>query len=423
MKVFKFGGASVKDADAVRNIESILKLYKDEPLLVVISAMGKTTNALEKVVKSLYTQEGNPIDYLSEVKEFHKDIMDKLFSNPDNEVYDQINNYFTEIEWVLEDDTSKGYDFIYDQIVCFGELISTRIIQSYLKQQGANISFLDARDCVITDNSFRQAKINWAVTSKKINDKVPAMLSEKSSIIITQGFIGSTSENFNITLGREGSDYSASIFAYSLEAEGVYIWKDVPGVLNADPKFFEDAQPLESLNSRDAIELAYFGASVIHPKTIQPLENKNIPLYVKSFMKPDLKGTIISNTVQTKPLIPCFIFKKNQVLISISSNDFTFIAEDNLRDIFSIFSEHAVRMNVMQNSAISFSVCIDEDKIKLPLLIDSLQQKYLVLYNDKLELYTIRHYFQSTIDDLTQNREILLEQRSRNTVQLLMKSE
>lgn len=423
MKVFKFGGASVKDSKAVKNIEQILSSFSGENLLVVVSAMGKTTNALEKVVNAVYTKEGNALHLLQDIKEFHQEIMFELFSNPEDVIYDHINNYFTEIEWVIEDTGLKSYDFIYDQIVCFGELISTRIIYHYLQQTNPSMAFLDARDCIITDNFFRQGKVNWAITSKKINEKIPALLANEPTVIITQGFIGSTTENFNITLGREGSDYSASIFAYSLAAEGVYIWKDVPGVLNADPKYFEDAQPLESLNSRDAIELAYFGASVIHPKTIQPLENKNIPLYVKSFIKPELKGTIISNTVQTKPLIPCFIFKKNQVLLSISSNEFTFIAEDNLRDIFSLLSQHGIRINLMQNSAISFSVCIDEEAIKLPRLIEELQQKYQVLYNKDLELYTIRHYFQSTIDTLSNDREILLEQRSRSTVQLVMKTQ
>lgn len=419
--VFKFGGASVKDAVAVKNVGNILKSYSSEKLVVVISAMGKTTNSLESVVKAYVYKTGNPVELLEEVKKYHLEIMKDLFSDPSNQVYTDVNNFFVEIEWALEEKPDRGYNFIYDQIVSMGELISTRIVSAYLAQSQVNNNWLDVRNCIRTDNTYREGKVDWTVSSQLIKEFIHPCFRNKN-IIITQGFIGSTSENYTTTLGREGSDYTAAIFAYSLDAEAVMIWKDVPGMLNADPKYFADAQLLESISSHDAIELAYYGASVIHPKTIKPLENKNIPLYVKSFMKPEARGTVINRDLQTKPRVPSFIFKKDQELISISAKDFSFIAEDNLANIFDLFAKSGIKINLMQNSAISFSVCVDNDDNKIPALISELRKEFKVLYNENLELYTIRNYFQSTIDMLSAEKEILVEQRSRTTVQLVMRA-
>lgn len=420
MKIFKFGGASVKDADSVKNVASILKMYPGEPLVVVVSAMAKTTNALEKVVKAYCSGSGEALTLLNEVKKFHSDILDELFPEPNAEVYGKVNNFFVEIEWVL-DEEPREYDFVYDQIVSVGELISTTIVSCYLDEIGMAVKWLDIRDCILTDNNYREGKVNWSESAGRAQSVIPALINERNPIVVTQGFIGATSENYTTTLGREGSDYTAAILAYILEAESVTIWKDVPGVLNADPKFFNDAQKLEQLSYHDAIELAYYGASVIHPKTIKPLENKNIPLYVKSFLQPQAKGTIIGKDLQTKPQVPSFIFKTEQVLISIAAKDFSFIAEENLSAIFFCFAKLGVKMNLMQNSAISFSVCIDDDPFKTPKLIEMLKRDYWVRYNSGLQLYTIRYYYPSTIETLSQGRDILLEQRSRTTAQLVMK--
>ena len=421
MKVFKFGGASVKDAAAVKNVTKILSGFGEEKLVVVISAMGKTTNALEKVVSAYIDKTGEAQRLLQEVKEYHRRIMMDLFPSASHPVFDVVNNIFVEIDWVVEEEPSKGLDFAYDQIVSAGELISTRIISAYLSLSGIDHTWMDARDVIQTDNNYREGNINWELTEKLCNEKLIPLTNKAGNKVITQGFIGGTSENYTTTLGREGSDYSAAIFAYCMNAEAVYIWKDVPGVLNADPKFYTDAQKLERMSYHDAIELAYYGASVIHPKTIKPLENKSISLHVKSFMNPDLPGTMIGKDLQTKPLIPSFIFKENQLLVSISAKDFSFIAEDNLSEIFGLFAEAGVKINMMQNSAISFSVCIDNDKHKSPDLINKLRESYKVLYNENLQLFTIRHYYSSTVEMLTTGKEILLEQRSRHTAQFVVR--
>lgn len=422
MKVFKFGGASVKDADAVKNVAAILKNYSGDEIVVVVSAMGKTTNELEKVVNAYFNNDNNPHQLLNDVREYHLQIMRQLFFNEAEQVFSDVNNFFTEAEWTIDDKTNRGYGFVYDQVVSVGELASTKIISAYLNQAGIKNSWLDIRDCIRTDDSWREGKVDWEITQQKISEIIPPLLSNEKNKIITQGFIASTSENLTTTLGREGSDYTAAIIAHCMDAECVMIWKDVPGVLNADPKFFKESQKLEKISYHDAIELAYYGASVIHPKTIKPLENKNITLYVKSFLNPDSPGTRIDRDSITKPLIPSFIFKTNQVLISISAKDFSFIAEDNLSNIFGIFAKHAMKINLMQNSAISFSVCVDNDAFKIPALLDELKNHYKILYNEHLELYTIRHYFPSTIESLSAGKKILLEQRSRLTAQLVMRN-
>lgn len=420
MKVFKFGGASVKDADAVKNVAEIIRLFPGEPLVVVVSAMGKTTNGLEKVVNAHCSKTGEAVTFLDEVRAYHDVILEGLFPDTNAAVYGKVNNFFVEIDWVLEEEP-RSFDFVYDQIVSMGELISSTIVQSYLDDQGIACKWLDVRDCIHTDNTYREGKVDWEESEKRVKEIIPALVNERNPIVVTQGFIGATSENFTTTLGREGSDYTAAILAHILDSESVTIWKDVPGVLNADPKYFNDAQKLEQLSYHDAIELAYYGASVIHPKTIKPLENKNIPLYVKSFLQPQAKGTIVGKDLMTKPQVPSFIFKSNQVLVSLAAKDFAFIAEDNLSSIFKTFVDCGVKMNLMQNSAISFSVCFDDDKYKTKKLIDLLKKDYWVRYNEGLQLYTIRYYYPSTIDNLSHGREILLEQRSRTTAQLVMK--
>ena len=416
-KIFKFGGASVKSAEAVKNVESVIKLFKDD-LVVVISAMGKTTNALEKVVESYLTKDGKTQEHLQEVKDFHFNILNDLFPNKKHPIYTEIHNTFVEIEWEIEDEAARKYDYVYDQIVSVGEMLSTKIVSAYLNENGTKNTWLDVRNVIQTDNTYRNAKVDWEKTEKLAQ----SLISNQQSLIITQGFIGSSSELFTTTLGREGSDFSAGILAYCLNAESVTIWKDVPGMLNADPKWFDATEKLNNISYHEAVELAYYGASVIHPKTIKPLHNKNIPLYVKSFVNPQENGTIINENTTKDSLIPSFIFKMNQVLISISAKDYSFIMEDNLSHIFGLFSEKGVKINLMQNSAISFSVCVDFDNQKTLPLIEDLKKDYKVLYNENLELVTIRHYDDKTIKRVTTNKQIIVEQKSRNTARFVMRN-
>lgn len=420
MKVFKFGGASVKDADGVKNLASVVKRYGSEKLIIVVSAMGKTTNALERLTQAFFYKKENPETVLSEIREYHLNIMNGLFTNSNHPVYDDVHNTLVELEWAIEDEPTHSYDCEYDQIVSVGEIISTKIVAAYLQECGFSCAWKDVRDYLKTDNTYREGKVDWDLTGKRITtDLLPVFSS--TDIVITQGFIGVTSENFTTTLGREGSDYTAAIFAFCANADSLTIWKDVPGVLNADPKWFDDTRLIPQMTYQDAIELTYYGATVIHPKTIKPLQNKNIPLLVRSFINPDQEGTRIHN-VQTPLPVPCFIFKINQVLISISPRDFSFIVEENLSSIFSLFSRHRVKVNTMQNSAISLSICVDDDPLKLPELLKDLQKQYRVLYNDQLELVTIRYYDQATIDRVTTGKNILLEVKSRYTAQLVMKN-
>ncbi len=420
MKVFKFGGASVKDAEAVKNVATILASYKSEKIVVVVSAMDKTTNALEKIVNSYYDRYDDLRIHIDFVRNFHLQIIDDLGFKENHPIRAEIENSFVEIDWIVEEEPSKGYAFIYDQIVAQGEIISTRIISAYLNETGISNQWLDIRNVLQTDNSYREAKINWDLTEKLIHMQLPP-LHNKSNIVVTQGFIGCTSENFTTTLGREGSDYTAAILSYCLNAAEMIVWKDVPGILSADPKFSEEAIKLEQVSYHDAIELTYYGATVIHPKTIKPLENKGIPLRVCSFKFPLEKGTLIGNFQGTKPLVPCYIFKFNQILFSISSKDFSFITEEGLSRIFSIFAEMNIKINLMQNSALSFSVCVDNDPFKIPKLKEILLNEFRVLYNDGLRLVTVRHYYASTIEQLIKGKDILLEQRSRHTAHLVFK--
>jgi aspartate kinase len=421
MQVFKFGGASVKDAEGVKNVAEVLKQFPNQKIAVVVSAMGKTTNSLERLAKAFFYKTENADIILEEIKKYHVDICHHLFANSSHPIFIELENTFVELYWAIEDEPTHSFDFEYDQIVSMGEVISTKIISAYLNDVGLQNKWVDARGLIQTDNSYREGKVDFELTETLIKrDLLPVFNSFNS--IVTQGFIGGTSENFTTTLGREGSDYTASILAYCLNADNVTIWKDVPGVLNADPKWFSHTKKIDQLSYHDAIELTYYGATVIHPKTIKPLQNKNIPLHVKSFLKPKEEGTIIKDG-EKRLNIPSYIFKIDQVLISIQPKDFSFIAEDNLSDIFDLFSKHGVKINLMQLSAISFSVCCDHDIIKIEALVNDLQTQFKVLYNSGLELMTVRYYTQETIDTLTLNKVILLEQRSRYTVQMVMKNE
>ena len=411
--VFKFGGASIRDVEHIVNIGDILKTYTNNNLVIVFSAMGKVTNMLESVVENYFQKNGDPHIALQKVKDFHINILDDLFDHG-HYIFDEVNNLFVEIEWVLEEDPNGSYAYYYDQIVSVGEFLSTKIMGAYLRGVGFENSLLDARDLIKTDNSYRNAKVDWQKSATCIKHQV------KEKYSITQGFLGCTSENFTTTLGREGSDFTAAILAFCLEAKEVVIWKDVPGMMNADPKYFKKAQVLERISFDEAIELAYFGAKVIHPKTIQPLKKKNIPLFIKSFLDVQSKGSQITGGVITSPKIPSFIIKKNQILISISDASLSFIVETHISKIFMLLAKHGVSVNMMQNSAVSFSICVDDDKYKISALIVDLQKDFEVYYNKKLSLYTIRHYTNYSINNFLNGKEVLLEQKSRNTLQLVI---
>lgn len=417
IRVFKFGGASVKDASAVRNVASILRRFEGEKIVVVISAMGKTTNALEVIHQSRF----HGHDYkneVSELKRFHLTIAKDLGLESESNLK-MLFSQFEQFDEVLASPCSRQFDQDYDQLVCFGELFSTALVFSFLQQEKISSQWLDVRQIIRTDNRFRDARVNWQHST--VNLSQVHMAFEKKDFIIVQGFIGSTSAGLSTTLGREGSDFTAAIMAYLLDAKDVTIWKDVPGMLNADPKWFKDTVKLDQISFREAIELAYYGASVIHPKTIKPLQNKNIPLYIKSFIQPEAEGSVIQENMDHDHLVPSYIFKANQVLISITPKDFSFIVEDNLKEIFDLLSQLGIRISLMENSAISFSICTDKDAFKLEHLFNALKGSYQVKYNEDLTLITVRHWDDKTLQMLTIGKEILLEQRSRQTVRMVVR--
>jgi len=417
MKVFKFGGASVKDADGVRNVTRILRLFPNNNVMVVISAMGKTTNKLELLWKAYMKQEG-PQAHLEAIKAEHHAIAKQLFGADAQAAIDAIHNTLVEVEWILEEAPQHHPDFYYDQIVSIGEMLSTRIVSLYLNKEGVVNVWLDARDLVRTDNTYRDGRIDWEATASMTREAA-AKAFAKTQVCITQGFVGGTTENFTTTLGREGSDFTAAILAYCLDAEEVVIWKDVPGVLNADPKWFDDTVLIPHISYHDAVELAYFGTSVIHPKTIKPLQNKRIPLRVKSFVDPDAPGTVVGENEMPMP-VPSFIFRMNQVLISIMPLDYSFIVENNLRDIFTRFAHHGVRINVMQNSAVSFAVAVDNDPDRLAALITDLEHDFKVAVQHELELITIRYFDDATIARVLVGKKVLMEIKSGKTVQMVV---
>ncbi|HVS90731.1 MAG TPA: aspartate kinase [Mucilaginibacter sp.] len=418
MFVFKFGGASVKDAAGIINLSEIIRKYTGHQLLIVVSAMGKTTNALEKLTKA-YAEGSDELQQIfTEIRDYHYHIIAELFE-PGHPVFDDVANTFVEIDWMIEDEPHDDYDFIYDQIVSVGELVSTKIVAAYLNKCGLKTQWLDVRSYVHTDNNYREGNVQWSKTRASISQDLPEML--EKGFVLTQGFLGGTSENFTTTLGREGSDYTASIFASCLQAESVTTWKDVPGILNADPKFFDDTVKFDELSYSEAIEMTYYGASVIHPKTIKPLQNANIPLLVKSFNDPDARGTIIKETANMVFEKPVIILKQNQVLLSISAKDYSFISEDHLSEIFRLFAQNHVKINVMQTSALSFSVCFDLKPERFEKLLAGLSPHFKVKYNEDITLITVRHYKLGNLRELASGKTILLEQISRNTAQMVVK--
>ncbi|MDC6361757.1 MULTISPECIES: aspartate kinase [Flavobacteriaceae] len=416
MRVFKFGGASVKDADGVKNVVNVLNQMGHKDTLVVISAMGKTTNAMEKVVEAYFKDKDAVAGMLQEVMDYHDGILAELFQNTSHPIYSKIKLLFEEVKGFLTWNKSPKYAFVYDQVVGYGELVSTTIVSEYLNEVGMASTWLDVRTLIKTDNNYRDAQINWDRTQSEVTAKV-----DMSKLNITQGFLGSDDNNFTTTLGREGSDYTAAILAYCLNAESVTIWKDVPGVLNADPRNFKETQLLEQISYREAIELAFYGASVIHPKTLQPLQRKEIPLHVKSFVNPKDKGTTVGKGIGIVPKVPCFIVKKDQVLLKLSSLDFSFIVEDNISEIFKLFHDHRLKVDLIQNSAISFSVCLDNKFNGLQSMLDELKRKFKVVCHEEVSLYTIRHFNDNAVKSLQNGKSVLVEQRGKETVQLVVK--
>lgn len=414
-KVFKFGGASVKDAPAIENLHNILRRYPDDHIIVVISAMGKTTNFLEKVLHAYYHNPDQVEALVSELELQHKDVALRLVPDPGS-IFDRISELFGQLRAKLDVEHSNNYDFDYDQLVSFGEMLSTSLISMYLNLAGLTNTWLDARRLVRTDDTYREGRVDWDTTIAQIRD---AVLAKPDRVFVTQGFIGGTAEHLTTTLGREGSDYSAAIMAYALDAESVTIWKDVPGLLNADPKRFPDAVKLDKIPYEEAVELSYYGASIIHPKTLKPLQNKQIPLYVKSFFEPDNEGSVIM-TCTSKSNVPSIIVKDRQTLLTVFPRDFSFIAVDNLSELFAVFAKYRIRINMMQNSALSFSVCTDAEPQRVQQCVEALQEKYKVKYNENVQLITIRHYNKPTIEKVLSGRTAILRQTSRATIQFVI---
>jgi len=416
MRVFKFGGASVKDGTGVKNLVKVLKETGHSDTFLVLSAMGKSTNAMEKVVNAYFDDKTALSAALQEVTAYHTTILSELFANQSHPVYNSVQQLFEEVKGFLAWNKSPKYNFVYDQVVSYGELVSTTIVSAYLNEVGITNTWLDIRNFIKTDSNYRDVHVDWETTQQRITAGL-----KKGKLYVSQGFIGSDENNFTTTLGREGSDYTAAILAYCLNAHSVTIWKDVPGVLNADPRYFEQAQLLHQISYREAIELAFYGASVIHPKTLQPLQRKEIPLLVKSFLNPKDAGTTVSKGVGITPKIPCFIVKKSQVLMKLSSLDFSFIVEDSISDLFKLLHDYKMKVDLIQNSAISFSVCVDNKFGRLEELLNHLKGKFKVVHHEDVSLYTIRHFDSASIASLQNGKEVLLEQRGKETVQLVVK--
>ncbi|MEZ4780185.1 MAG: aspartate kinase [Flavobacteriaceae bacterium] len=385
-------------------------------MLVVVSAMGKTTNALEKVIHNYFDNTKELQSSIQDIKKFHNAILLDLFDSDSHKIFTQVEDFFKDLTTFFNRNKSPDYNYVYDQVVGYGELVSTIIVSAYLNEIGIKNNWLDVREYIKTDNYYRNAKIDWKTTQQLISKGI-----KPNQLNITQGFLGSDSNNFTTTLGREGSDYTAAVFAYCLNANNVTIWKDVPGVLNADPRYFENAQLLNQISYREAIELAFYGASVIHPKTLQPLQQKEIPLFVKSFFNPKNDGTCVGKGKTLDPMTPCFIVRKNQVLIELSSLDFSFIVEENISEIFNLLHLYKMKVDVIQNSAISFSVCVDNNYNNLDKLLLHLKAKFKVTFHENVSLYTIRHYTKEAINQLEENKTVLLKQIYNETVQIVTK--
>jgi len=417
VKVFKFGGASVRNAEQIRNVGKILKLFKEEKLVVVISAMGKTTNALEEVVKQYFYKIEDPFTKLQEIKQNHFSLLEELV--PGSAVAQELNDLFITIEWILEEEVQDAYSYVYDQIVSVGELLSTKIVYAYLKNIGISTHWLDVRDVLVTDDSYREAKVDWAATQPKVVEACHKIL-VNHNIILTQGFIGGSPENNTTTLGREGSDYTAGIFAYCLDAESMHIWKDVPGILTADPDQFDNVALIERLSYKEAVEMTYYGAKVIHPKTIKPLQNKEIPLHVRPFGNPNSSGTIITSEIGAS-YPPIVVIEPHQSLLHVSANDFSFIAEQHLSRLFSLLHEHRIKVNMMVNTAISFTMSVNHDQNKIEEFISDLGDDFKVVLDTKLELITIRHYNDSLLENMKHGKVVLLEEVLKDTARVVVK--
>lgn len=421
MKVFKFGGASLESIERIKHVGEIVQSFPEDKILIVISAMGKTTNELEKVAQHYFMRKREiAAQLLYNIEQMHMQVAEQLLGNKTNAVFTQLQEFFTEAEWTLGEKPIRPYDYYYDQLVGLGELLSTAIVSAYFNHAGINNVWVDVRDIFRTDANFRDANIDWEVTQRNVNEKVLPLFNT-TNIIIAQGFIGSTDQNESATLGREGSDYSAAVFANLLNAESQTIWKDVEGLKNADPKLFPNTINIPEISFSEVIEMAFYGAQVIHPKTIKPLQNKEIPLYVKCFLDKDLPGTVIKEDVDVAQLPPLIVLKKNQVLLSITSRDFGFITEDRISDIYDIFHDHKIKINLIQNAAITFSCCIDNQPEKIEQLIKTLHNNYKITYHEGLELLTVRYNKNGLLEELIKGKTVLLEQRSQQTVQLLMK--
>ncbi|MCB9284358.1 MAG: aspartate kinase [Lewinellaceae bacterium] len=419
LKVFKFGGSSVRDAANVKNVTSILQSFAGRPILIVVSAMGKTTNALEEVVGAHANKTGKAFDLLNAIRDQHYRIMAELF-DPGDEVYAAVNDQFVAVEWVLEEEPHENYDYMYDQIVCVGELVSSTIVAAYLNKIGLPTSWLDARDVILTDEIYREGWVQWEETVERAKAKAQPLL-EKGGFVLTQGFIGSTDSNETTTLGREGSDYTAAIFSFCLDAEDMTIWKDVPGVLTADPRLFDNIVKLDRLSYREAIEMTYYGAKVIHPKTIKPLQNKSIPLYVKSFIEPQGEGTLISSDVEDH-YPPMVAVERNQALVYISTRDFSFVAEHHMSVLFNHIANLRLQVNMMQNTAISFAVCVNDIDDKVERFAQQIQGEFKVMIDRQLELITVRHAQPAVLENLRKGKILLMEERTKDTVQMVVKN-
>ena len=420
MRVFKFGGASVNSVEAIRNVAEIVRNYLDKPLVVVVSAMGKTTNLLERVVPGVPKSETERRELIAQSSDYHLSIVRQLFGNDSNPTIDRLQELFCQLE-KRSSMLPSVYNYDYDQVVSYGELLSTTLIAGYLNSLSIDTMWVDVREVIRTNENYREGIVDFEASRCRARDIIGSMIDTRQCrVVVTQGFIAGTDKGTTTTLGREGSDYSASVLSYCLDAESMTIWKDVPGFLNADPKFFSNTIKINKIPFNEAIELAYYGASVIHPKTVKPIQNKGIKLNIKSFVAPMADGSVIGPFESIEPLTPLYIVKNDQTLISILPKDFSFIAEDNLQTIFAVLARHNVRVNMMQNSALSFSFCIDNNEILLDAIRKSLHEAFLLRYNTGLQLITIRYYNQQIIDEIVAGRNIVLQQRSRNTAQLLV---
>ena len=420
MKVYKFGGASINSIDRIKNTANIIKAAKGAKLLVVVSAMGKTTNALEKVAEAFFEgRQADALQLFEQLKEQHLNYLKYLTVVNWQAAENQLRDFFTEIEWMLHDKPVRSYDYYYDQVVCCGELFSSSMLSHYLSEQQVKVKWVDVRDILRTDDNFRDAVVDWDFTGKRIQEAIVPIL-EEYDVIITQGFIGATDENESTTLGREGSDFTAAIFANLLNGESVTIWKDVDAVMSADPRKYPAATIIPALSFTEVIEMAYYGAQVIHPKTIKPLQNKNIPLLVKSFLDPSLPGTLISSE-HVKNLPPIIVNKEKQVLVQFRSKDFSFVEDKPVEQLHELFNQVKIKPNLSQNTAISLLCCFDDHPEKINQLAGAASEIFDVELEKNLTLLTIRHYYDDTIRSLSENKQVILEQKTLETVQLLMR--